>query len=110
MIRTTSIATLAYASLLLLTAVISGEVDGPTPPFTSLEPVRAIDLLHVPAYGLLAWLVPGGGLLVAGLWVGVRLRRLHHGHAGRPTPDVGEASPVIDPAAQARIDRELSQL
>ena len=55
--RTTSIATLAYASLLLLAAVIPGEIDGPTPPFTSLEPVRAIDLLHVPAYGLLAWLV-----------------------------------------------------
>ncbi len=55
--RTTSIATLAYASLLLLAAVIPGEIDGPTPSFTSLEPVRAIDLLHVPAYGLLAWLV-----------------------------------------------------
>ena len=55
--RTTSIATLAYASLLLLAAVIPSEGNGPPPAFASFEHVRLYDVLHMPAYALLAWLV-----------------------------------------------------
>lgn len=57
-------------------------------------------------FGLVAWLLPAGGVVAVGAVVGVALRRWRRDHdvAGGPA---GTASP-LDPALARRLDRELA--
>ncbi len=55
-------------------------------------------------FGLLAWLVPGLGLLLAGLGLAWWLRRTG------PTSAATSAVPPLDAEAQARLERELTRL
>ena len=55
--------------------------------------------------GLLAWVVPGVGLLSGGLALAWWLRRRGHAPA-----TVGAAPPALDSAAEARLERELAEL
>jgi cytochrome c-type biogenesis protein CcmH/NrfF len=56
-------------------------------------------------FGLLAWLVPGAGLIVGAVGLGWWLRR-----ATRRGPSPGAPSPPLAPADEARVERALAQL
>lgn len=53
-------------------------------------------------FGLLAWWVPLGGILLAAAVVGVGAWRWSRGREGEPAPALG-----VDPALERRVDDEL---
>jgi cytochrome c-type biogenesis protein CcmH/NrfF len=55
-------------------------------------------------FGLLAWLMPGLGLLAGGLGIAWWL------HRTGPRAAAGSAVPPLDPEAEARLERELTKL
>jgi cytochrome c-type biogenesis protein CcmH len=56
-------------------------------------------------FGLLAWLVPGVGLLAGAVALTWWLRR-----RGRPQEATAAGTPGLDPDAEARLERELAEL
>jgi cytochrome c-type biogenesis protein CcmH len=66
------------------------------------EQIRATP--PVGGFGLLAWLVPGLGLLAGGAGLAWWLRRTG------PRSGAGATPPPLDPEAEARLERELTKL